>query len=70
MIIKNVNNVAEATNNIVPGEPKTYVELYYSFSTQKVTTEKTGDGCYHITTLIRRNTSEDIRDAVRRFLTM
>ena len=60
--MKNLKEVAEQSRQgITP--------LFYSIRENAVYTEE-GDGRYYLTDLIRENTEQEIKDAVRRFMSM
>lgn len=59
-----MKNIIEVANNSAKG-----TEIYYSFKEGAVYTEA-GEGRYFVTTLLRANTAEEIRYAVRRWMAM
>lgn len=65
--MKGLKEVALATRGTVQGMIE--IPLYYSIREDKVYTSD-GDGRYYVTNLINPNTEEDIKRAVRRWLSM
>lgn len=75
-MIKGAEKVARASKKIVQSNIRTWITIYYDFSTETVMTEadyyknnKIGvGGAYKVCQLIRENTADEIRGAVKQWM--
>lgn len=61
--MKGLKDIANKSNNIIPKDRTTWVNVYYSLTEDKVY-DKPGDGRYLVCYLINPNTPEEVQEAV------
>ena len=67
--MKNVNKIAQLTQNTRSSDRNSWVILFYSFKDDAVYTEENGKGGrYFVTFLINPCTASDIKEAVKRWM--
>lgn len=72
-MIKGAEKVARASKKIVQSNLRSWITIYYDFSTETVMTEadyykSNSKGAYKVCQLIRENTADEIRGAVKQWM--